>query len=77
MSEAKCSQREPDCSARWLSRENDIAAASVEELKRSLLTSDGMGRNFKARCLDELLQRERMQNKQLNTKNSTDKEGKQ
>lgn len=41
----------------WLTKEEEIKAASMESLKRSLLTSDGMGVSFKTKVLDEIIER--------------------
>jgi hypothetical protein len=41
----------------WLTKEEKIKGASMESLKRSLLTSDGMGVSFKTKVLDELIER--------------------
>lgn len=41
----------------WLTKTIDIQQASEEDLLRSLLTDDGMGAKFKAKCLDEILRR--------------------
>ena len=41
----------------WLTKRVDIPQATEEDLRRSLLTSDGMGPEFKTECLEELLKR--------------------
>jgi hypothetical protein len=41
----------------WLTKEEKIKGAPMESLKRSLLTSDGMGVSFKTKVLDELIER--------------------
>jgi hypothetical protein len=43
---------------KWLTKDSDIFAADEESLKAALLTSDGMGKTFKEKCLEELLSRE-------------------
>lgn len=43
--------------APWLTDRSEIPTASIESLKRSLLTSDGRGSAFKATCLEELIRR--------------------
>jgi hypothetical protein len=63
MSEVKSG--ESDCSARWLTRREEIATAEDAELRRSLLTPDGMGREFKRACLDELCSRAGKQNGEI------------
>jgi len=43
----------------WLTNINEISTATIDSLKLSLLTLDGRGAEFKEKCLDELLKRER------------------
>ena len=38
----------------WLSRLDDIPTATEEDLLRSIITSDGMGGEFKEKCLKKL-----------------------
>ena len=45
--------------SRWLTRKTDISSAEKDDLMRSLLTSDGMGKEFKKEVLLELLKREK------------------
>ncbi len=40
---------------KWLTKKEDIKNATDEDLQRSLLTLDGMGKNFKITVLQELL----------------------
>lgn len=42
---------------KWLTRLEQIETASEDELRRSLLTPDGMGVQFKAACLAELIEK--------------------
>ena len=39
----------------WLSRLDDIPLATEEDLLRAILTSDGMGKEFKEKCLEKLI----------------------
>jgi len=41
----------------WLNKADKVATASNADLRRSLLTADGRGAQFKEMCLDELLKR--------------------
>lgn len=43
----------------WLTRLVDLPDATESSLRRSLLTPDGRGVQFKEACLNELLERER------------------
>jgi hypothetical protein len=42
---------------KWLSIKDDISKASMEELKNSLLTTDGCGKEFKEKILEEIITR--------------------
>ena len=48
---------------KWLTKKEDISNASIDSLKRSLTTCDGMGENFKTLVLDELFLRLSKDNK--------------
>lgn len=41
----------------WLKPEDDLKKVTVQELERSLLTTDGRGVEFKNKVLEELKQR--------------------
>lgn len=56
MSEPANELAAPYCSV-WLTDINQIPTASIESLERSLITSDGRGKELKRAVLDELKRR--------------------
>lgn len=58
---------------RWITQESQIETALLSELKKSILTNDGRGAEFKEKCLNEIIKRleHASKNKKMKPSDST------